>query len=112
MHRRPKTDKSPAVVEWRVSADVAHLDRMATEIFERFASNDPTPWDQAFETAAALLAANYRVGEAEVGLLGLLDRESTKMVLGAAIDLGTLDAAAAIEAQRGLVFTDPNEREE
>ena len=62
--------------------------------------------ERLFEDAAAVLAANYRLGPAEVGLLGLIDPAKAQEILGACFDLPVIVAQIDEEKRAGLMFCD------
>jgi hypothetical protein len=81
----------------------ARLADVAAAAFARFVAETPTPLETLCAEAAELLAANYRVGLPECGLLGLFAPEVLQPLFGAALDLPALRAAAEEAATAGVV---------
>lgn len=76
--------------EKRVHPQHAPLDLLARRLWESFCEDfdkgKVITMDAACADVAQLLNINYRIGAAEIGLLGLLDESSAAQVLGFAID--------------------------
>jgi hypothetical protein len=85
-----------------VKAEFAALDAMADTIFDGFVDQKQISIDQLFTRAAELLAVNYRVGAAEVDLLGLLTVDLALTALGLAIDTPGLRAHGKQLSHQGL----------
>lgn len=94
----------PEAVYWDVNGalvrelrpEYAPLHQHATAIWDSLMDSGrySADADALYAVAADALAANYHVGRAEVGLLGLLDRQAVTRVAWALVDGPTLDAIA------------------
>jgi hypothetical protein len=79
------------------------LTAIAGEVWNSYCMGTPLTVDQVFENATALLGVNYRLGLAEVNLLGLLTVESAQKALSAAIDMESIERQASESMAAGLI---------
>lgn len=84
-----------------------HLDRIWSTLISQAGGNtedEPLTIAEGLDVAAELLGLNYRVTSVEVGMLGLFDDNSFRKVLGAFIDLPTIEKktqAAIVDSSDG-----------
>jgi hypothetical protein len=88
--------------------EFAPIDALAARTFTRFATGATISISDLFADAVAFLAVNYRIGPAEAGLLGLLDEDTARTVLGLAIDYPALLRHAQATARSGPAFDPGN----
>lgn len=81
--------------------------KIAQRSFEDHVHERSVPIERLFEDASALLSANYRIGPAEVALLGLLDEGNAQQILALSFDLPTLQAHAQEMRTQGLMPCEP-----
>ena len=92
--------KRRVVIE--VTPEYASVDASADRIFAGFTEGVTVPLEEVFAQAVELLAVNYRIGQEEAGLLGLLDEARALEILGMCIDLPAMNAHAAELMMQGL----------
>ena len=91
----------------RIRPEYAAVDAIALRTFEAFYAKKSFPAEELFADAAALLAVNYRIGIAEINLLGLIqDETALTHLLAASIDSPALERAAAEADCQGLYYSE------
>lgn len=80
------------------------IDVIGAEICAAFCARSQWTLERLFETVAALFAENYRIGAAEIGMLGLLDERIALRILALSIDEPSVAEHAALAAAEGLHF--------
>ncbi len=103
--------KTLGVVAGRVVSQVAPgwqaAEALAERTWGRFAAGAPVPIAEVFSDVCELLALNYRIGQEEAAILGILTEEVAVAVLELAIDLPSLRRQAAQMATEGLAESEP-----
>jgi hypothetical protein len=94
-------------VTFETRPEYREVDALAGEVFEAFLAGATMPLDKVLGWAATALAANYRLGVEEVGLMGLFDAPLAVAVLREALDVASLDAYAAHVGGQGVVYREP-----
>jgi hypothetical protein len=90
----------------QVSPEYQPIDALAERLWAGFHSNKTLTINQAFADASTLLAVNYRLGEEEAGMLGLLDGDTALAIFMAALDLGAIKTQAIEFGDQGLHASD------
>lgn len=75
------------VMSMDVIAGYEPLVAIAARIWDSYINGSPISLNQLFEDAALLLSVNYRIGVAELSLLGLVDEQLAQKIVSAAIDM-------------------------
>lgn len=75
------------VMSMEVISGYEPLVAIAARVWDSYINQTPISLNQLFDDAAMLLGMNYRIGAAELSLLGLVDEQLVQKILSAAIDL-------------------------
>jgi len=83
----------------------AELEKLAMIFEEAIVLGVVWPLQDMFFAAVSLLKVNYRVDEAEIGVLGLLNDDLCLTMIGLSVDLPTLQTYAQRVANEGEIVT-------
>lgn len=99
-------------IEYVVRPEYQDADALATDLTAGFFAGRKLSADEAFDAAVDVLAVNYRIGPAEVGLLGVLNEEDILRVLATAIDAPAIEHQAMAMQLDGVEYSEPRVRDE